>query len=630
MISMKKNFFTIMMLVAITLLVSVASANVISIENGQVNTIGGTDIITLVLDDAPNGLAGYIINVNIENPAVARITSVSYPSWAGLTSMPTLPSTNIELKAADIGGLIGDSATGITLATLTIEGLSSGSTAVSAMVNRIDDDDENMVTPTIALGTFIVDLCPDDSVKTAPGICGCGVSDTNTDGDTLADCEEECDTDPLKTVPGLCGCGTADWNSDGDSLPDCTDGCPADPAKTAPGICGCGNFDIPGCGACTDTDSDGVCDIDDNCPAVANPTQTDTDGDGIGDACDGCLADAGKTVPGICGCGVAETDSDSDGTPNCNDTCPADPAKTVPGTCGCGVAETDSDTDGTPDCTDECDSDPAKTAPGACGCGNIEVAGCGACTDTDSDGVCDVDDNCPAVANPAQTDTDSDGIGDMCDGCPADAGKTLPGICGCGVADTDSDLEGTPNCNDTCPADPAKIVPGTCGCGVADTDSDLDGTPNCTDGCDSDPAKTVPGACGCGNIEVPGCGACTDTDSDGVCDVDDNCPAVANQAQTDTDSDGIGDTCDTPAEGPADMITHVKSLGLPKGIENSFTVKLDAAIAALDRGNEKAAINNLNAFINYAEAQSGKKLNAADADALIAEAKSIISDIMAV
>ncbi len=35
-----------------------------------------------------------------------------------------------------------------------------------------------------------------------------------------------------------------------------------------------------------DTDNDGVIDTVDNCPAVANASQTDTDGDGLGDACD--------------------------------------------------------------------------------------------------------------------------------------------------------------------------------------------------------------------------------------------------------------------------------------------------------------------------------------------------------
>jgi beta propeller repeat protein len=48
-----------------------------------------------------------------------------------------------------------------------------------------------------------------------------------------------------------------------------------------------------------DTDGDGVCDPNDNCPAVANPDQADIDGNGIGDACQPNqppVADAGSDV----------------------------------------------------------------------------------------------------------------------------------------------------------------------------------------------------------------------------------------------------------------------------------------------------------------------------------------------
>jgi len=48
------------------------------------------------------------------------------------------------------------------------------------------------------------------------------------------------------------------------------------------------SIDCPADTGTPDGDGDGVCDALDNCPLVANPTQTDTDGDRVGDACDPC------------------------------------------------------------------------------------------------------------------------------------------------------------------------------------------------------------------------------------------------------------------------------------------------------------------------------------------------------
>ncbi len=211
------------------------------------------------------------------------------------------------------------------------------------------------------------DLCPVDGGKQDPGVCGCGVSDIDSDGDGASDCIDGCPADPFKLAPGVCGCGVSDVDTDGDGVPDCLDGCPTDPAKTDPGVCGCGVSDV------------------------------DSDGDSVADCNDGCPLDPAKTSPGACGCGVSDVDSDGDGAADCNDGCPFDPAKVSPGACGCGVADIDGDFDGVLDCFDNCPT-VANTSQ----------------ADNDGDGVGNLCDNCPVNANPNQEDCDNDTVGDVC------------------------------------------------------------------------------------------------------------------------------------------------------------------------------------------------------------------------
>lgn len=113
-----------------------------------------------------------------------------------------------------------------------------------------------------------------------------------------------------------------------------------------------------------------------------------------------------------------------------------------------------------------------------------------------------------------------------------------------------------------------------------------------------------------------------DTDGDGVPDVSDNCVAVANASQSDGDADGLGDACDPLTGTPGQKLTEldglVRSLGLPNGIANSLLVKLQGAQAALDSDDTEAACGKLGAFASEVQAQSGKKIGAADAARLLA------------
>ena len=99
-------------------------------------------------------------------------------------------------------------------------------------------------------------------------MCGCGVADEDTDGDTLPDCLDACPEDPNKTSQGFCGCGVVDSaenivDSDGDGVINCLDYCPNEKTKHEKPA---GDIEVAMYCAHPDTDGDGYDDPDDACP----------------------------------------------------------------------------------------------------------------------------------------------------------------------------------------------------------------------------------------------------------------------------------------------------------------------------------------------------------------------------
>jgi len=73
----------------------------------------------------------------------------------------------------------------------------------------------------------------------------------------------------------------------------------------------------------------------------------------------------------------------------------------------------------------------------------------------------------------------------------------------------------------------------------------------------------------------------------------------------------------------ADERSLVRSFGLSAGLENSFLVKLDHALATVQTGDTTTACADLGAFANEAQAQSGKALTDGQAAGMVTDAQRI-------
>jgi len=84
-------------------------------------------------------------------------------------------------------------------------------------------------------------------------------------------------------------------------------------------------------------------------------------------------------------------------------------------------------------------------------------------------------------------------------------------------------------------------------------------------------------------------------------------------------------TVQTPPQSTSSLTSLVNSMNLPGGTANSLVSKLSAALSSINRGNDNAAVNQLNAFINEVNAQTGKAITQSQAQTLTYDARAVIT-----
>jgi hypothetical protein len=93
---------------------------------------------------------------------------------------------------------------------------------------------------------------------------------------------------------------------------------------------------------------------------------------------------------------------------------------------------------------------------------------------------------------------------------------------------------------------------------------------------------------------------------------------------TQPDGNGVGFIAVPPETALLDaLIEAIKGWGLPAGLTRPFIAKIEAAQAAIERGNTSAACGSLKALMNLTEAQAGKKLTPAQSGQILEDADAI-------
>ena len=243
-----------------------------------------------------NGVSGIAVNceasTGIDDPIPSCMFGTNYGS-VFFEFVATQTSARIR---TDLNSVAGDSE----FAIFAVDDFAPCDTSIWSEVACVEDGDFEFNGDTCVDGLIPGDTYKIMLVSFTSASCG------EYTVDIVSPCSgapvDNCPNDPNKTEPGLCGCGIPDTDTDTDGTPDCLDQCPNDPNKTEPGLCGCADNPV-------NCDDGNLCTVD-NCDEVLGCW---SDGTGITDVCDdgngcttgdACLGDSDGTCAGSFACDV--------------------------------------------------------------------------------------------------------------------------------------------------------------------------------------------------------------------------------------------------------------------------------------------------------------------------------------
>jgi hypothetical protein len=162
---------------------------------------GETATVDVVLTSAPDGLAGYAVDLSVGD-SNALIEGASYPDAFGLTSEPTVSEdgSSIRLEAADLNDKVQPGATDVVLATVDVSSGMAGDITLSVEPLQFDADGGASVNPASESGTLTVSGGDDTAGSTAADTNGADSPTTDASSAATASAASEGDAQTTSTT----------------------------------------------------------------------------------------------------------------------------------------------------------------------------------------------------------------------------------------------------------------------------------------------------------------------------------------------------------------------------------------------------------------------------------------------
>lgn len=159
-------------------------------------TVDEETTVNVTVSEVPDGLSGFNVTLQVADPDVGSVVDASINDEMGLEEVAIVDDgAGVRLKAVDIDDVVQSGDGPVTLATVTLRGDATGSSALTIDVDQVDDDDGNRIGPALGDASLIVEDGSSDPSTTTEQPTGTSTA-TTTEQPTETSTEQPTRTQP--------------------------------------------------------------------------------------------------------------------------------------------------------------------------------------------------------------------------------------------------------------------------------------------------------------------------------------------------------------------------------------------------------------------------------------------------